>query len=378
MMNAGTKKDIQPLMKPGTSGPHTNGKSSEGKTCLIVNYLPQTLTDREFQSMFVSVGPVKQTRIMRDKETGYSFGFGFVDYHDPADAAQAIDVLNGLKLQNKTLKVAYSRDGSDTKGANLFIRNIPRNFDDTMLHDLFSNFGDVVQSRLVRDSITQLPKGVGFVLYDNRKQAEAALEALNNTQPAGFKEPLLVSFAQDNSKKVRPPPQRNFPIVGGGGGYAADTGYYGNQQQLFGAGAGRGGFHQGTTARGRGYGLGGPMRGAANTTNMAAQGLHTNRFNPLSQSLPLTHTAMIGTESAAGHVLFVYNIGTDATDTTLFQLFSPYGAILKVNTIIDKDKEQCKGYGFVTMRNYEEACEAVQALNGYMFTQKPLQVSFKQ
>lgn len=37
--------------------------------------------------------------------TGQSLGYGFVNYHRPEDAEKAINTLNGLRLQNKTIKV---------------------------------------------------------------------------------------------------------------------------------------------------------------------------------------------------------------------------------------------------------------------------------
>ena len=36
---------------------------------------------------------------------GQSLGYGFINYHNPDDAGKAIQTLNGLRLQNKTIKV---------------------------------------------------------------------------------------------------------------------------------------------------------------------------------------------------------------------------------------------------------------------------------
>jgi RNA recognition motif-containing protein len=38
--------------------------------------------------------------------SGQSLGYGFVNYHRPEDAEKAINTLNGLRLQNKTIKVS--------------------------------------------------------------------------------------------------------------------------------------------------------------------------------------------------------------------------------------------------------------------------------
>jgi len=82
-------------------------------------------------------------------------------------------------------------------------------------------------------------------------------------------------------------------------------------------------------------------------------------------------------EVISGYTLFVYNIGFNATDNNLWQLFSPFGTVQKVNIITDREKQQCKGFGFVTMTNLKEAENAINCLNGYFYNGRILQVSLK-
>ncbi|XP_077624093.1 uncharacterized protein LOC144234634 [Crocuta crocuta] len=82
----------------------TNGATDDSKTNLIVNYLPQNMTQDEFKSLFGSIGDIESCKLVRDKITGQSLGYGFVNYSDPNDADKAINTLNGLKLQTKTIK----------------------------------------------------------------------------------------------------------------------------------------------------------------------------------------------------------------------------------------------------------------------------------
>ncbi|MGH0183809.1 UNVERIFIED_CONTAM: hypothetical protein FKN15_013269 [Acipenser sinensis] len=82
----------------------TNGSTDDSKTNLIVNYLPQNMTQEEFKSLFGSIGEIESCKLVRDKITGQSLGYGFVNYVDPNDADKAINTLNGLKLQTKTIK----------------------------------------------------------------------------------------------------------------------------------------------------------------------------------------------------------------------------------------------------------------------------------
>lgn len=98
------------------------------------------------------------------RQTGYSFGFGFVEYQKPEDAAKAILQLNNLPVQHKRIKVSYARPpGEDIKETNLYIQNIPRSYSLDQLDQLFAPFGQIVQKNLLKDKITGLPRGVGFV-----------------------------------------------------------------------------------------------------------------------------------------------------------------------------------------------------------------------
>lgn len=75
-------------------------EEKDRKTNLIVNYLPQNMTQvEEIRSLFSSIGEVESCKLIRDKVTGQSLGYGFVNYHRPEDAAKAIQTLNGLRLQ---------------------------------------------------------------------------------------------------------------------------------------------------------------------------------------------------------------------------------------------------------------------------------------
>lgn len=54
----------------GGSGGQVGGGQEESKTNLIVNYLPQTMTQEEIRSLFSSIGDVESCKLIRDKVTG--------------------------------------------------------------------------------------------------------------------------------------------------------------------------------------------------------------------------------------------------------------------------------------------------------------------
>lgn len=326
--------------------------NSNEKANLIINYLPQMLSDSEFKNLFQSIGAVKSAKIVRHKTTGYSYGFGFVEYTHPDDAARAIQTLNGFQLQNKKIKVAYSRPGGENiKNANLYLRGVPKNMSEDKLESILSEFGQIIQCRLLKDGSGNRNKGVGFVLFDQRGQAEEAIKKMNGEILEGGTEPLVIKYAEDNAKKVRAPmtspmvdPYADpFPPMGGrfGGGGPARHSLQGRYRYN-------------------------PMQ--SDMGGMGSTGMGYGYSAAPSQTIP------VGVE---GHVLFVYNIGPDTDEKTLWQLFARYGSVIKVNVIRVGGTGSGKGYGFVTMPNYDEAVLAIESLNGIAFFGKPLQVSFK-
>lgn len=97
-------------------------------------------------------------------QTGYSYGFGFVNYMTEDVALRAIKCLNGYMVRNKRLKVSYARpQGDDIKETNLYITNLPRTITEDMLDIIFGKYGTIVQKNILRDKMTGSPRGVAFV-----------------------------------------------------------------------------------------------------------------------------------------------------------------------------------------------------------------------
>ena len=368
-------------------------------TNLIINYLPQTLTDEEFRSIFINIGPLKSSKIIRDRGTGYSYGFGFVEYQSVEDAQTAISSLNGLQLQNKRIKVAAARVGDNNKGANLYVRNIPRLMTSEAFEMMFSKYGTVVNSRILQEKTTGQSKGVGFVLFETKDMADTAIGHLHGQFPEGFSgnaEVLNITYADDNKGKAKQPSVG--AVSGAHGDYAQNFPKYsasnmnmgGNQNfsprgEMSGFYAER--FNEGGSSyydEYEGNNHFSPMRNNPRQGYgpIVRQNLNSNRYNPMfsrSTSAGPGESAQFQSSNVEneGFILFVYNIGPSANESELWNLFSPYGPVLKVNIIKDQSTKQGKGYGFVTMGAYHDCVAAIDSLNGSPYGKKNLQVSFK-
>ncbi|GFM34451.1 RNA-binding protein [Desulfovibrio subterraneus] len=71
---------------------------------IYVGNLSWSATDDDLRSLFSNYGNVLSAKVVEDRETGRSRGFGFVEM-DNADALQAIEALNGQNFQGRDLRV---------------------------------------------------------------------------------------------------------------------------------------------------------------------------------------------------------------------------------------------------------------------------------
>lgn len=71
---------------------------------IYVGNLSWGCTDQDLRNLFADFGEVSSARVIEDRETGRSRGFGFVEMDD-AGAAQAIESLDGSSFQGRNLKV---------------------------------------------------------------------------------------------------------------------------------------------------------------------------------------------------------------------------------------------------------------------------------
>lgn len=72
---------------------------------LYVGNLPFSATDHSLSDAFAQFGRVESAKIITDRDTGRSKGFGFVEMSSDAEATQAISRLNGTDFEGRTLTV---------------------------------------------------------------------------------------------------------------------------------------------------------------------------------------------------------------------------------------------------------------------------------
>ncbi len=76
---------------------------------LYVGNLPYATTEDDLRSLFAQAGAVKSVALIKDRATGRSKGFAFVEMETPAEAQKAIGLFHGSQLQERALTVNLAR-----------------------------------------------------------------------------------------------------------------------------------------------------------------------------------------------------------------------------------------------------------------------------
>ncbi len=76
---------------------------------LFVGSLPWAVDDQALEDLFKAFGTVVSAKVIMDRESGRSKGFGFVEFDNDDDARAAMNKLNGTDIQGRTIVVSEAR-----------------------------------------------------------------------------------------------------------------------------------------------------------------------------------------------------------------------------------------------------------------------------
>ncbi|XP_066544701.1 RNA-binding motif, single-stranded-interacting protein 1 isoform X5 [Amia ocellicauda] len=178
----------------------TYRKQQLSKTNLYIRGLPPATTDQDLVKLCQPYGKIVSTKAILDKTTNKCKGYGFVDFDSPAAAQKAVTALkaNGVQAQ-----MAKQQEQDPT---NLYISNLPLSMDEQELENMLKPFGQVISTRILRDS-NGASRGVGFARMESTEKCEAVISHFNGKfikTPPGVhapSEPLLCKFADGGQKK---------------------------------------------------------------------------------------------------------------------------------------------------------------------------------
>lgn len=195
---------------------YSPGPPAQGSKLYIGN-LPFNVDSESLAGVFSEVAEVDQVDVIYDRETGRSRGFGFVTMATTEGAEAAISRLDGSELGGRMLRVNFPVPkggevprsagrgergprpaGSPGAGNKLYIGNLSWNCDDYGLADLFTDFGSVLEAKVVMDRETGKSRGFGFVTFNSAAEANEAVSRMDGQEVDGRQ--LRVNVAEDRAR----------------------------------------------------------------------------------------------------------------------------------------------------------------------------------
>ncbi|KAH7675613.1 Apoptosis-promoting RNA-binding protein TIA-1/TIAR (RRM superfamily) protein [Dioscorea alata] len=235
---------------------------------IFVGDLASDVTDHMLQEIFKNAYPsVKGAKVVTDRVTGRSKGYGFVRFGDLNEQTRAMTEMNGVYCSTRAMRIgpAASKKSGDTQqqygtkasyqttqgsesesdpnNTTIFVGGLDLNVSEDLLRQTFSNYGELVHVKIPAG------KRCGFVQFANRANAEEALKVLHGTLLGG--QNIRLSWGRSPNKQPQqdqnqwngsnyygypqgydtygyaPPPAQDPNMYG----YSAYQGYGGYQQQ---------------------------------------------------------------------------------------------------------------------------------------------------
>lgn len=258
-----------PAKKAKTQTPA--GGADTGSKNLFIGNLSWNVDDEWLMNEFQEFGEITGARVITDRESGRSKGFGYVEFANSADAAAALEGKKGALIDGREANVDFSTprdstapkeranqraqtygDSKNPESDTLFVGNISFEATEDLIGEAFGAHGTVTSVRLPTDQESGNPKGFGYVSFSSTEDAKNAYENMMGVEIAG--RPIRLDYAG-------PKPDRNggAPRGGGRGGRGGSG---------FGGRGGRGGFGD----RGGRGGRGGSRGGRGGSTNRGGFG----------------------------------------------------------------------------------------------------------
>ncbi|CAM0951787.1 unnamed protein product [Alopecurus aequalis] len=359
------------------------------RASLYVGDLDRGVAEGQLFEIFNQVAPVASLRVCRDV-VGRSLGYAYVNFHTREDAKHAMETLNFIYINHKSVRVMFSnRDPllRNNGHANVFIKNLAPTIDNKGLRDMCIEFGTIHSCKVATDLNGQ-SKGYGFVQFEDDKSAKDAINGLNGTLSNGrilFISPFIRRQERQHifgMSKFTNVYVKNFPMEFTDDDLHQQFAPFGEITSSI--------VIKDTDGQSRCFGfvnyrdsecvieaiknLNGKMIKDMTLYVGRAQ-KKTERQVELKAKFERTRAEKF--KMYEGLNLYIKNLDDSTNDIHLRNLFENFGEIASCKVMVDS-QGRSMGYGFVSFRTAEAVHKAIDEMNGRMVGRKPLYVCVAQ
>eukprot|EP00931_Biecheleriopsis_adriatica_P101034 TRINITY_DN7625_c0_g1_i2.p1 TRINITY_DN7625_c0_g1~~TRINITY_DN7625_c0_g1_i2.p1 ORF type:complete len:580 (-),score=163.38 TRINITY_DN7625_c0_g1_i2:106-1845(-) len=368
---------------------------------LYVGDLNADVSEADLHSVFSPHGPVALIHVCRDAASRKSLGYAYVNYYSKSDAQGAMDKLNYTDIKGRCCRIMWhSKQRQKAQGdpeANVFVKNLDSTVDSKALYDTFSLFGNILSCKVSTDSIGR-SRGYGFVQYESTDAAKQAIERVNGMligERKVFVGPCLkrgesaASGGSDCSLYVKNIPadwddekvtslfstygELESTLIVDGAKTERRYGFV-NFKDADSAAKAVAELHGKDLRSEEEKQAGGDQEekemkageegDADKQDKIPAHCLFVGKAKSKSEREAEVKAKMQSRqERFEGIKLYVRNLPADTTDEILKKAFDEFGKVTDVKAVIDRESNECKGYGFVRYATMDEANAAIAGLH---------------
>lgn len=342
---------------------------------IFVKNLNESIDNKQLYDTFSLFGNILSCKVVTDRETQSSKGYGYVHYETAEAAHAAIDKLDGMLIDGQEVQVGEFMRRNDRPGqndfTNLYVKNIPYEWDDAKFNEVFSQYGDILSATISmgakskRRSYKKKP-----VPTPKTEEEETNEEAEKEEKPEGEEETEKKEEAEAAAVvEEAPKEEKEEEAVDDNAVVSLGFGFINFLE------------HEAAVLSIDNLNLKEFETEVDGVTIM--QELFVGRAQKKVERERELHSKfeaekMDRIAKFQGVNLYVKNLDETVTDEMVRDEFAAMGTITSARVMRDLKTGRSKGFGFVCYSTPEEATRAVNEMNGKILGNKPIFVAIAQ
>jgi len=375
---------------------------------IFVKNLHESIDNKQLYDTFSLFGNILSCKVVTDRESGRSMGYGYVHYETAEAATAAIDKLDGMLIDGQEVQVGVFMRKNDRPGlsdwTNCYVKNIPLDWSNARLNEEFSKYGEVLSATVAMGypkKFKNVDKGVKKVVAEDEEKVvtedgEKVVTEDGEKVVAEDEEKVAKEDAEKESEKkedlkaeksedaeVEGDKNDENPEEESNDGPEKKEDGNGYERKITSLGYGFVSFAEHDAAYAATEDLcGKKMPGIVNGVEKLYE-LYVSRaqkkverereLRAKFESIKLDRISKF-----QGVNLYVKNLDDTVTDDILREDFSQMGTITSARVMREMKDGRSRGFGFVCYSSPEEATRAVNEMNGKLICNKPIFVALAQ
>jgi nucleolysin TIA-1/TIAR len=157
--------------------------SSQNNKTLYLGNLHPFVTEAHLRELFAGLMGINELKVIKDKATGVSAGYGFAKFTEQAFAQIALDRVNKAMLFGQEIRVnwAFLKEQPEEVAnlVHIFVGDLAPDVTDAVLMGAFQGCRGIADARVQWDHATGRSRGYGFVSFHNTEDGEASIAAMH-------------------------------------------------------------------------------------------------------------------------------------------------------------------------------------------------------